>query len=123
MKTLLKKFNIGSLIILLVAGVVMTAQSAFTSAKLDPPTDGWYHLSVIDDQVDPDLASNLAIGSYEPTAPPLTDDEGCAQQDNEGSRCMIYLDFTNLATSVPETVADVNSTYESITNEARSPEL
>src|SRR5690606_22818803 len=60
--------------------------------KFDEPEDGWYSLSIINEELeDPDIPSNLEIGAKLLTAPPSTG-LGCAQ-DNTGYRCAVHLSF------------------------------
>lgn len=121
MKSIFQKISKINLVAFVLGLVLIAGMSAFKGANLTPPPDGWYLVSVIDPGESHTDPTNLAIGSLT-SEPAETDSEGCAREDNEGDLCAVFLDFTNLATTVPATIADVNATYESITDDAQQPE-
>jgi hypothetical protein len=122
MKNLLKKINVFGLAVVLVCGVIFTTQSAFKGvAKLDPPADGWFEVTVIDPLLSHSDPTNLEIG-IRIDEPEEEDAEGCARTGNDGDFCAVLLNFTENATVVPAKISDVNSEFETIDDDAQQPE-
>ncbi|MNL14077.1 hypothetical protein D3C87_1350070 [compost metagenome] len=121
MNNFLKKTNKVGLFAFVLGLMLIGGMSAFKSANLTPPADGWYTVSIINPALSHTDPSNQAIGSLTGT-PPEVNENGCARIINTGDLCSVYLDFTASATTVPAKVSDVNATYESITDDAQLPE-
>ncbi|HMI05447.1 MAG TPA: hypothetical protein VK541_23365 [Pedobacter sp.] len=122
MKTLLNKFNKIGVLAVLFAALVITTQSAFKAVgKLDPPANGWYTVTI--PSGDPAVESNQVIGSLT-TAPPETDENGCARTENSGNVCRVELTFDGSATTVPANVAAAKApgSHTSVDDTAESPE-
>lgn len=121
MKTILSKINKVGLFAFASGLMLIGAMSAFKSANLTPPADGWYNVTIINPALSHSDPTNQAIGSS--TLPPdEVNESGCARTINTGDLCSVYLDFTANATAVPAKVSDVNAFYESITDDAQLPE-
>lgn len=88
------------------ATILDNGKKEVKSAKLVPPTDGWYEVTITP-LSDPDQESNQNIGSLT-DEPPLDDSFGCAIH-NTGDVCRVYLTFDPAATIVPATIAAANA--------------
>ncbi|MDR6786467.1 hypothetical protein ABIE26_005346 [Pedobacter africanus] len=120
MKNLLSKINKVGLFAFVLGLLLIGTQSAFKVAKLTPPADGWFEVTVIDPMQSHSDPTNLAFGTRI-DEPDETNEEGCARTGNTGDLCAVFLDFTVSATAVPAKISDVNATYESITDDAQQP--
>jgi hypothetical protein len=120
MKNLLKKINVFGLAVVLVCGVIFTTQSAFTS--VDPLEDGWYEIFITNTDFPEDEANQQIVGTTPlSVAPPLEDEEGCAQTINTGFKCAVFLDFDGVVEEMPATVDDVDGDAVQLIDDARQP--
>lgn len=125
MKNLFARFNKVGLFAFVLGLLLIGTQSAFkAAAKLDPPADGWYEVTITD-PMDAENPEEQAITGTSPLTgddiPPLEDEEGCAQTQNSGFKCAVYLDFESTATTIPATVDDVDNVQVSINGTSRQP--
>jgi hypothetical protein len=112
---------LGAFAFVIMAGISMLTFAFKAESKRLAPADGWYTINITNPS-QPELPANQDIGSLIGT-PPVTDPDGCAQTQNTGNKCAVYLTFTDEDATLPATVAEANADPDvTVGGSSRSPE-